>query len=127
MPRRDERHRHSRPDINPITPIESLRGYCGIVISHNGVITERRDDAHTMGAREPRQGHDIEMIVMAVRYQHDIDRRQILKCDTRIVDALWPDKAERGGSLRPHRIEQDVDPRSLDEPARMADIANAPA
>src|ERR1700691_6113981 len=66
------------------------------------------------------------MIVMAMRHQHDVDRRQVRECDARVVDALWPDKAERGCTLRPYRIEQNVESRGLDQPAGMADIADAP-
>src|SRR5271156_6415292 len=58
---------------------------CRIVISHDGVVAKGRDDARAMRSREPRQGGDIEMVVVTVRYQHDIDRRQVRKCNTRIV------------------------------------------
>jgi len=45
-----------------------------------------------MRGRYPRQGADIEMIVVAVRHQHDIDRRQIGKSNARVVNALWSDE-----------------------------------
>src|ERR1700733_2245372 len=126
MSRGNERYRHSRTDIHSIIPVVALGHDCRIVISHDGVVAEGRDDARVMPSREPRQCSDIEMIVVAVRYQNDINRRQVRKCDTWIIDALWPDEAEWGNPLRPYRVEQDVESRGLDEPARVADIANAP-
>jgi hypothetical protein len=77
-------------------------------IAHDDVITERRDDARAVRRCYPRQSADIEMIVVAVRHQDDIDRRQIGKRDAGVVNALWPDKAGRRRALRPHWIEQNV-------------------
>ncbi len=58
---------------------------------------------------------------MAVRHQHDIDRGQRLERDAGIVVPLRPGKGKRRGAHRPHRIDQDVEPRGLDQPARVAD------
>src|SRR5215468_1172772 len=65
------------------------------------------------------------MIIVPVRHQHDIDRRQIRKGDTWIVDPFGPHKAERRYALRPYRVEQNIEARSLDQQAGMADIGNA--
>ena len=98
-----------------------------IVIAHDGVVAERRDDARAMRGGEPRQRRDIEMIVVAVRHQHDVDRRQVGKRDAGIVDPLRPDEAERRRALRPDRIEQDIEARGLDQKAGVADIGDAPS
>ena len=54
----------------------------------SGVITRA-----AMRGVQPRQRLDVEMIVVAVRDQHDIDRRQRVERDAGIVDALRPDEA----------------------------------
>ena len=41
----------------------------------------------------PRQSTDVEMVVVAVRHQHGVNRRQISKRDAGVVNTLWPDKA----------------------------------
>src|SRR6266851_4609663 len=104
MPRGNERHCNSPAKISPakispakihaIVPVVGFDSDCGIVISHDGVIAEWRDDAGSMRGCQPRQSSKIEMIVVAVRHQHDIDRRQLCKDDTWIVDPFRPDKAE---------------------------------
>src|SRR5579863_10770830 len=66
------------------------------------------------------------MIVVAVRYQHGVDGRQIGKGDARIVDPLRSDKTEWRGALRPYRVEQDIAAAGLNQEACVADIAIAP-
>ena len=105
-------------------PVETFRGDGRIMGAHHGVIAERRDDARPMGGGQPRQRRDIEMIIMPVRHQHRIDRRQCIECDARIVDPFRSGKADRGGTRRPHGIAQEVDTARLDEKARMADKAD---
>jgi len=75
MPRSNKRHRNSRADVHLILPVVGFGPDCRIVISHDGVIAERRNDACAMRGCQPRQSSEIEMIVVAVRYQHDIDWR----------------------------------------------------
>src|ERR1700683_2358768 len=65
------------------------------------------------------------MIVVAVGHQHDVDRRQIRKRDTRIVHAFGADRAERRSALRPDGIKQNVEAAGLNEKAGVAHIANA--
>ena len=67
------------------------------------------------------------MVVVAVRDQHDVDRRQVGEGDARIVDALRAEEAEGRGAPRPDRVEQHIEPRRLNEQAGMADIGYAPA
>ena len=126
MERGNQRRRNSGADINPLMPIVGFGRDCGIMILHDCVIAERRDDARAMRGRQPRQRGDIEMIVVSVRHQHDIDRRQVRKADARVVHAFGPDETERRGALRPNRVEQHVKAGSLNEPARMADVRNSP-
>src|SRR5712672_2766010 len=52
----------------PILPVVGFGPDCRIVISHNGVIAERRNDACAMRGCQPRQSSEIEMIIVAVRY-----------------------------------------------------------
>ena len=61
------------------------------------------------------------MIVMAVRHQRDIDRRQRVERNAGIVATLRSGPADRRGARRPHRIDQDVQPGGLDQPAGVAD------
>ena len=75
---------------------------------------------------KPRQRCDIKMVVMRMRDQDHIDRRQVRKGDAGIVHPFRPDKAERRCALRPHRIDQNVEACDLDEPARMPDIGQPP-
>ena len=95
MPCRHKCHRNAGTDVDPVFPIVGFSGDGGVAIAHDRVVAERGDDAGAVIGRKPRQRGNVEMIVMAVRYQNDIDRRQIGKCDARIVYALWPDKAKR--------------------------------
>jgi hypothetical protein len=59
---------------------------------------------------------------MTVRDQHDVDRRQRLERNARVVAALRPGPAHRRRTPRPHRIDQNVQSGGLDQPAGVADI-----
>src|SRR5260370_12378043 len=104
MPRGNERHRDSHADIYPTMPIVGFGSDCRIVVAHDGVSAERRDDACGMCCRNPRQSGEIEMIIMAMRHQHDIDWWQICKGDAWIVDTFRPNEPKRRRALRPHRV-----------------------
>ena len=69
-----------------------------------------------------RQRRDVEMIVMTVRDQRDIDRRQRLERNSRVVAALRSGPPHRRGARRPHRIDQNIQSGRLDQPAGVADI-----
>jgi hypothetical protein len=73
--RADGRYRHSAADINTITPVVGFRGNCGIKISHDDVVAQRSDYTRAMHRCDPRQSTDVEMVIVAVRYQYDINRR----------------------------------------------------
>ncbi len=76
-------------DIDPIAPVISFGSNGRVEIAHDDVITERCDYARTMCGCYPRQSTDIEMIVVAVRHQNEIDRRQIGKGDAGVVNTHW--------------------------------------
>ena len=97
-----------------------------IVVAHDRVVAERRDHSRVELRGEARQRLDVEMVVVAMRDQHDVDRRQGVERDAGIVHPDRPEKADRRDASRPHRIDQDVQPRGLQQPARMAHIGEAP-
>jgi hypothetical protein len=124
VPQRDQGDRDIGGERDPLVPVESLRRDGGIVGAHHGVVAERGDHSRPVGGGQARQRRHIEVIVMAVRHQHRIDRRQGVERDAGVVDPLRPGEADRRGALRPYRIEQQVEPCGLDEEARMADKAD---
>ena len=63
-------------DLHAIVPIMSLGRDRLIVRAHDRIVAERRDDARAVSGGKPRQRRDIEMVVMRMRDQDDIDRRQ---------------------------------------------------
>lgn len=67
----------------------------------------------------------VHVVVVIVRYQHHIDRRQVLETDTGSIDAFWASKTERAGAFRPDRIGENVQPRRLNEKGSVADEGNA--
>src|SRR5215213_1737591 len=66
------------------------------------------------------------MVVMAMRHQRDIDRRQRVEYDAGIVDALGSGEAHWRDAFRPDRIDQDVEPSGLQQQRRMTHIRDAP-
>src|SRR6185437_16666121 len=127
MSRGNERHRNSAADIDTITPVVSLRGNCRVKISHDDVVAQRRDDACAMHGRYPRQGTDIEVVIVTVRHQYDVDRWQLRKRNAWIVDPFRPGQSKRRRALRPHGIEQDVSTGGLNQKTGMADVGNPPS
>ena len=67
------------------------------------------------------------MVVMVVRDQHRMDRRQIFESDARCIDALRACEGDRARPLRKHRVGEDVEPRHLDQERGMADERRAQA
>src|SRR5215472_2935295 len=61
------------------------------------------------GAREPPYRRLVEMVVVIVRDEHDVDRRQVLEGDTGWRKALHPHRAgERAQPLAPHGVGENV-------------------
>jgi hypothetical protein len=65
------------------------------------------------------------MVVVIVRDQHRVDRRQIVEGDGRLVRPPRPGEAERADPLRPDRIDQEVEATDLEEDAGMPGRADA--
>jgi hypothetical protein len=124
MPRRNERHRCVGADLHAIVPIMSLGRDRLIVRAHDRIVAERHDNARAVSGGKPRQRCDIKMVVMRMRDQDDIDRRQVRKGDAGIVHPFRPDPPKGRGAHRPDRIEQNVEACDLEEKARMPDIGN---
>ena len=108
VPRRHQRDGDVSAELDPLVPVIGLGADRRVVSLHDGVVAERRDDARPMRGREARQRLGVEMVVVAMRDQHDVDRRQRVEGDAGIVDALRPGEAHRRDALRPDRIDQDV-------------------
>ena len=65
------------------------------------------------------QGAAVEVVKMGVRYQHQVDRRQIVNLDARVLDAL-----DHLQPLRPIGVDQHAVLGCLDEKGRMPDPRN---
>ena len=120
VPRRHQRHRDAIAELDAILPVKAF-GFDRVVrIAHDEVIAERRDHPRRRFCSDPRQRQYIEMVVVAVRHQHDVDVRQGIEGNAGIVVAPRPRKAHRRDAHRPHGIDEDVEAAGLDQPARVA-------
>ena len=97
--RRHQGHGGLRGERDAVVPVERLGTDRRIVVAHDGVVAERRDHARVELRGEPRQRLDVEMVVVAMRHQHDVDRRQRVERDARIVHADRPEEAHRRDAL----------------------------
>ena len=70
---------------------------------------------------QPANGRHIEMIVVIVRDDHDVHRRQILECQRGRREPLRARERERARALRPLRIREDVHAVELNQQRGMAD------
>ncbi len=68
------------------------------------------------------QRFDVEMVVMVMRDQHRIDRRQRLERDAGRVDPLGAEKRQRARTLGIDRVDQDVEPGNLVEERGVAEM-----
>ena len=62
---------------------------------------------------------------MAMRHQHDVDGRKQIECYPGIVVTFGSGQGEGRSARRPHRIDQNVQARGLDQPAGVADKREA--
>ena len=95
-----------------------------IALSVSRMVTSLPSGVITRGENfsvQLRQRRDVEMVVMAVRHQHDVDLRQRVEGDAGIVVPLRPGKRHRRGPHRPHGIDENVEVRGLDQPGDVAD------
>src|SRR5436305_12503961 len=65
------------------------------------------------------------MVVMRMRDEHRVERRQIIERDAGVIDPLRAGPRRRAGAFRPDGVDQDVDALRLDEHRRMADEGDA--
>ncbi len=119
--RRHQRHRHAVAEFDAILPVERLGFDGGVRVAHGDIVAERRDHARREFRREFRQRREIEMVVMAMRDQHDVDLRQRVERNAGVVVPLGPGEGDGRGPHRPHRIDENVEIRRLDQPGDMAD------
>ncbi len=95
MVRRHADNADAVAEIDALMPVVGLGADRGIVILDDGVVAERRDDAAMEFRGEARQRFRVEMVVVTVRHQHDVDRRQRVERDARIVHAHRARKGHR--------------------------------
>jgi hypothetical protein len=126
MLRRHQRHRDAGTKINTLAPVTGFSGDSAIVVAHDRVVAERGDDARAVGGSESRESGDIEVVVMGVRDKDRIDWRQVRKRNARIVHPFGPGKTHGRSALRPHRIDEQIEARGLQEKTGVADIGDAP-
>ena len=108
-------------EFNAVMPVERLGADRAVGAAHGDIVAERRNHAGRKPCGELRQRCQIEMIVVAVRHQRDVDGRKRVEGDSGVVVTLRPGPADRRGAFRPHRVNQNVKPRCLNEPAGVAD------
>jgi hypothetical protein len=72
-----------------------------------------------MVLRDPPYSARVEVVVVIVRLEHDVDRRQRIEVERRWCQALWPNEPEWRRTLAPHRIGEDVEPSDLNERSGM--------
>src|SRR5258706_461193 len=69
---------------------------------------------------ESPDGSIVEMVVVIVRLQHKVERRQLVEANPRGDPAAWTGESHRRRALAPHRIGQNVEPTQLHEEARVS-------
>jgi hypothetical protein len=100
-----------------------------IVIAHDGVVAERRDDARAMRRRcTRRQGCDIEVIIVAVRHKHGIESAASLrKATPGSLTRLGPIKRNGEARFDHTGSSSTLMTGGLQEEARVPNIGDAPA
>ena len=64
---------------------------------------------------QARQRPRVEMVIVVVADQHEIDRREIFKCDARRVDPSWTGEGKGRDTVGPDRIDENVQAGDLYE------------
>ncbi|MNZ98435.1 hypothetical protein D3C78_1177180 [compost metagenome] len=105
-------HRTCLHHIAPISHLDTRRLDTS---ADDRVIAERRDEKRLVRHMQALQRFHIQMVVVIMGHQHQIDGRQILKTDAGRIDPFGTGKTERAGALRPHRIDENIQTRRLDE------------
>jgi hypothetical protein len=110
-----------RADRDALAPIERARIQLGVGAAQQRIVAERRQDRTRAQAREPRQRGDVHVVVVVVRDEDGVERRQVAKRDAGRRGALRAQNPERTRPLGPNRIEQKIDALGLNQKAGMAD------
>lgn len=84
---------------NALAPVHRRRLHIGHGAANDRVIAEWRHDTRPMLRTQPPERSYIEMIIMIVRYQHEINWRQIIEGDARLDDAPGSGKSEGARAL----------------------------
>ena len=121
MLRGRKRHIYRGRERDPLAPVVGLGTQGRVVTAQDRVVAERHDDAAGMDPRQRRQGREIHVVVMVVRDEDRVERRQCFHRDAGRAHALRPGEGERAGAPRPDRVDEQVEPGRLDEVARVAD------
>jgi hypothetical protein len=85
-----------------------------------------RDEEARAARRQVLHGLHVEVVVVVVRDEHGVDRRQVGERDRRRMEALRPDR-DRRHALGEDRVEQQAQPVDLDVDAGVADPEGAQA
>ena len=126
MPHWHHRHRDIAAQGHAHVPVIGLDARRGSMTPDNAVVPERRDDPRAVRRRQSRQGGNVEMVVVAMGDERHIDRRQRIKGDSGIVDALRSRESHRRGTLGPDRINEDVQAAGLEQQACVSYERDAP-
>ena len=122
--RRDGGHPDSLANAGGFPPVE-LVDVARSPSDEHGPVGERHEDPGAVLGRETIERRDVQVIVVVMADERDVDRRKLLPCQTRGVDALRSREGDRARALRPDRIGQDVQPVHLDEDGRVVDERDA--
>ena len=90
-------------------------------------MSKRRHNLRLVALPESSKRLHIQVIVVSMRNQDDVDRREIVEGDARRIDTPRAHTGKRADALRPDRVGQDVQAGSLQQEACMADETHAQA
>lgn len=87
----------------------------------HGAVAEPGEITRPVCLLEPAQGFQIEVVVVIVRDQHQVDRRQRLKRQARVAHAPRADVPQRTDALGVHRVGEDIEAGQLDQKGNVID------
>lgn len=118
--RRNQRDRHLRRETDRLPPVALL--HCGDARAANEIeIAQRYNRARDALFRETTQRRKIQVVIMVVGDQHDVNRRQLLKANARVLTPPGAGPGDRAAPFGPDGVGQDVEAVHLDQKRRVAD------
>ena len=108
-------------EIHRSIPVAGLDRDIRMAGANDRIVAERRHEVRPVAPPQAIEAGQIEMVIMIVRQQHRVDRRQVRERDARRIDPPGPGEIERTGALGKDRIDQNVAVSHLDQKGRMAD------